>query len=222
MEYKKRSDVHWARKIWHMGGVSLILLLYVLAPPPMAILAILGAWAICIPIDLARQRNPQLNEFLVQWFKPIIRDHEVHRLAGTSYLLTGVGFVAVLCPREVTILTLLYLAFADPLASFVGIKWGRDKILGNKSLQGSVAAFLVCTLATFFFLYSRGLLLDHLFVVSLSGGLIGCLAELIPIGRIDDNFTLPVVSAGSLWALFSIFGLFANLSAGGGGGGGAL
>jgi len=100
----------------------------------------------------------------------------------------------------------LYLAFADPIASIVGIRYGKDKIFGHKSLQGSFAAFTVCAFLTFFFLNYNGMMLDRAVIVSLLGGLIGCLAEAVPIGQLDDNFTIPVLSAAGLWTVFSIFG----------------
>ena len=130
-------------------------------------------------------------------------------MAGTSYLLTGVSIIALIFPQEIVLLTLLFLAFADPIASYFGIKFGKDKIFGHKSLQGTVAAFFVCAILCFAFFYTHNLLLDRLIVVSLLGGLIGSLAELIPIGKLDDNLTLPVMSAIFLYFMFLLFGAFA-------------
>lgn len=211
MEFKKRSDIHWVRKFWHMGGVLAIALWYSKVPQSVAVLGLTLAWFLAVPADFARQKNPQLNQFLAKWFRPLMREHEYNRLAGTSYLLTGVLLVVVLFPRDVVQLTLLYLALADPLASLVGIKFGKDKIFGNKSLQGTLAAFFICAALTFLFLNTRGLLLDRILMVSLLGGVIGCLAELIPIGKIDDNFTLPIVSATALYAMFYFFGAYSAL-----------
>jgi dolichol kinase len=53
-------------------------------------------------------------------------------------------------------------------------------------------------------------MLDRVIVVSLLAGLIGALAELVPIAKLDDNFTLPVMSSLGLYILFYLFGLFAN------------
>lgn len=101
---------------------------------------------------------------------------------------------------------MFFLAFADPIASYFGIMYGKDKILREKSLQGFLAAFVVCSLLTFAFLNSYDLFAERMVLISLLGGLIGALAELIPIGKLDDNLTLPVLSAVSLWGLFSLFG----------------
>lgn len=203
---KKRSDLHLARKIWHMSGVSMIAGLYSYMPEKYALLALVIAWVLFVPMDFIRLRVPAFNDVLVHFFKPIMREYELKGLAGTSYLLTGVTLVAALFPREIVTLTLLFLAFADPIASFFGIKFGKDKILGNKSLQGTLAAFVVCGTLTYGYLSYKGLMLDRIFMMTLLGGLIGALAELIPIWDLDDNLSLPVVSATALYFLFWIFG----------------
>ncbi len=208
VDLKRRSDVHWARKIWHMGGVSLLAGLFAHLPHSTSILFLSIAWLAFVPIDFLRLKRPALNEFLMHLFGPIMRQNEVNKLAGTSYLLTGILIVAALFPANVALLTMLFLAFADPIASYAGIRFGKDKIFGQKSLQGSLAAFFVCSILTFSFLTYHWLLMDRLVIVSLLGGLIGSLSELIPVFRLDDNLTLPVLSATSLAILFNVFGAF--------------
>ncbi len=211
LEFKKKSDIHWARKIWHMGGVLFLALCYSKAPQAASVIGLSLLWLLFIPLDVIRQKNPQVNQILVRWFRPLMRQHELNRLSGTSYLLSGVLLVVLLFPHDIALLTMLYLALADPLASLIGIKFGKDKLFGHKSLQGTLAAFVVCALVTFAFLQTRGILLDRIMVVTLLGGVIGCLAELIPIANIDDNFTLPLVSATSLYVLFYFFGAYSSL-----------
>lgn len=206
MELKKRSEIHWARKIWHILGVCTVLLIYAYTPLWLAKILIAAGWLAFVPVDFLRQRRPRLNEFLLHLFKPFMRESEAHGLAGTTFLLTGAAVVIFVCPREVTTLALLFLAFADPFASYFGIRYGKDKIFGHKSVQGSMAAFMICALLTVLFLYTHGLLMDRVIIVGLLGGLIGALGELIPVGRMDDNLTLPVFSATFLWILFSVFG----------------
>lgn len=202
----KRSDIHWPRKVWHMAGVSLIAFIYSLVSDNLAIILLSIAWLLFVPFDFLRQKNAAVNEVAVSMFKPIMRQSEVNKIAGTTYLLSGLLIVAALFPRPIVMLTMLFLAFADPIASYFGIRFGKDKIFGEKSLQGSLAAFLVCAILTFAFLTYNWVLMDRLIIVSLLGGLIGALAELIPIGKLDDNLTLPVLSATALWFVFTVFG----------------
>jgi dolichol kinase len=206
LELKQRSDIHWARKIWHMSGVFFIFALWMILPPALSYTLLIICTALFVPADILRHRRPALNDFLVHAFRPIMRTHEINRLAGTTYLLTGVTFVAIVFPRDVASLTMLFLAFADPLASLIGIKYGKDKIFGHKSLQGFIAAYFVCFACSFVYLFFRGYAPDRTLVFSILAGLIGALAELVPIWKLDDNLTLPVLSSIGLFGLFYFFG----------------
>jgi len=209
LELKKRSDIHWERKIWHMTGVFVMFLAYVFLSDMVSALILGVSILIFFPVDFLRLRYPAFNDWIVHAFKPIMRNHEVHKIAGTTYLLGGVAIVVAIFPRPVVALTLLFLAFADPLASVVGIKFGKDKIFGHKSVQGFMAAFFVCAICTICYLNFYNVKFDRVVVVSLLAGLIGALAELVPIGKLDDNFTLPLMSSMGLYILFTLFGLFA-------------
>lgn len=211
MDFKKRSDIHYARKIWHVLTVLFMFIIYVYTPPAVSMTLLIVGWLAFVSVDIMRQSRPALNEWALHAFKHILRESEVNKLAGTTYLVTGVLLVDVLFPRPIVALTLLFLAFADPLASLIGIKYGKDKIFGHKSIQGFMAAFVVCLISCLCFLYYNNYLLDQIVVVSLFAGLIGALAELVPVGKLDDNLTLPIFSAIGLYVLFYFFGFFVNL-----------
>lgn len=211
VDLKKRSDIHYARKIWHMSGVFTMFLAYVYLPPAVSMSILVAAWVCFVPFDFLRHKYPALNDWALHAFKPIMRQSEARHLAGTTYLLTGVLLVDMIFPRPVVSLTLLFLAFADPIASYFGILYGKDKIFGHKSIQGFMAAFFVCMALTLIFLLAHNYLTDRLIVVSLLAGLVGAFAELIPIYKLDDNLTLPLMSAVGLSILFYFFGFFANV-----------
>jgi dolichol kinase len=202
---KNRSDLHLARKAWHMSGVFTMFLCWQFAPYWVSMTLLVIGWLFFVPADFLRQKNPELNERLSKIFRPIMRRSEFNRLAGTTYLLTGALVITLLFNRGVVSLSLLFLAFADPIASFVGIKYGKDKIFGHKSVQGFVAAFVVCALLCYIYLtYNH--VVDFIFIVSLLAGLIGAMAELIPLAKLDDNFTMPVISSVGLSIVFYFFG----------------
>ncbi len=205
--FKNRSDLHVARKIWHMAAVFFVFTCWVFMPFWLGITLLTIFWISFLGIDVIRHKNPEMNRQLTKVLRPIMRSTEVNKLAGTSYLLTGVLLIALIFNAGVVALSLLFLAFADPLASYIGIKSGKDKIFGHKSFQGFAAAFVVCAALTGLFLtYNR--VNEHLLIVSLLSGLVGALSELIPIGKIDDNFTMPVLSSFGLTILFYFFGFF--------------
>lgn len=157
--------------------------------------------------DILRQYSKKLNDLFIGIFQAVIRENEVHKLSGNSYLISGVLLLVLLFPTKIVGLTLLFLAFADPIASCIGIRFGKDKILGQKSLQGFLAAFGVCMIITFVYIKFYGLLSERVFLASFVAGLIGALSELLPIGKLDDNLTLPIMSATGLYFWFSFLGM---------------
>lgn len=203
---KSRQDIHWARKIWHVCGVLTIAALYHALPFAWSIALSWAVTALFVVLDFWRLRSDSINSGLMLFFKPFMREEERRRLAGTSYLLFGTALVIAFCPPPVTELTLILLAVADPLASLVGLRYGHDKLLGQKSLQGTLAAFFACVVLSAFYFWKMNLMVDRLLFVSILCGLIGAIAELVPLFNLDDNFTFPIVTAPALWALFSIFG----------------
>lgn len=206
MNFKKRSDIHWARKIWHISGVFLIFLLFQVLPTNFSkFLVVLGA-ILFVSMDILRKNNRNVNTFFIHYFKPIMRQHEINHLAGTTYLFLGVMILVLFFNPIVVSLSLLFLAFADPFASYFGIRFGRDKIYGDKTIQGFLAAFLICAGLTIVYLIYHDLLFGRVILVAILAGIIGALAELVPIAKLDDNLTIPIVSGLGLSGLFYLFG----------------
>jgi dolichol kinase len=74
-------------------------------------------------------------------------------------------------------------------------------LLPGKTIQGTGSGFLVCALATWFYLKSLGFHgVDHI-RLTLLGGFAFSLAEVLPLDM-DDNFTIPIVSGFILWLGF--------------------
>ncbi|HEX4924252.1 MAG TPA: phosphatidate cytidylyltransferase [Bdellovibrionales bacterium] len=205
---KLRNDLHIARRVWHVCGVLLIVAIFNLVPRPVSLGLLVAAIGIFIPLDLLRTRKPALNRIALNWFDAVMRNSEVHQLSGLSYLLFGTFIIVYLFPAKIVTLALLMLAVGDPTSSVVGILYGKDKIFGNKSLQGALGGFAVCSLVALIYYLSTGLMMDRILLATLLTGVIGMLAEVIPIGRLDDNLTFPVIASTLLWLLFYLFGGF--------------
>ena len=205
-ELRRKSDLHISRKIWHLTGVGLLVVFFnLLSTKAIWILVILGIVGI-VPLDYLRRRNSDLNRFVLKIIGPLMRQHEFSRLTGLSWLLLGFAVVMFLYDRHIVNVAMLFLAFGDPVASYFGIRFGKDKIIGNKTLQGTMAAFGVCTLVAATYYYYNNIMLERVLIVAPLSGIIGAASELVPVGKMDDNFTFPVISATCLWLLFELFG----------------
>lgn len=205
MQLKVRSDVHLARKIWHAAGVSLMAVIFAWLGPVWSWLPLGVVAVIIVPLDILRQRRPNLNAATLRVFGPLMRRHEEKHVSGLTYILIGTALLIALFDPYIVTLTLLFLAFGDPIASYCGIRYGKDRIIGNKTLQGTAGAFAACTVVAAIYYYAQNLMLDRIWIVAPLSGLIGAFAEAAPVGRLDDNFTFPLISGALLWVLFAIF-----------------
>ena len=205
---RSKSDLHLARKIWNCTGIVGMVMLYNYFGTERSWWIILSLAAFFFPLDWLRQTRPKLNQATMKVFGPVMRQHEEKAFSGLSYLLLGGIILLAFFERHVIILSLLFLAIADPLASYFGIRFGRDRILGNKTLQGTLAAFFACSAIAGTYYYLNGIMTERLLIVAPISGVIGAATELIPIGKLDDNLTCPVLSALGLSALFYLYGGF--------------
>ncbi len=199
---KVRTDIHLARRLYHMIGVCIIAALYVALPRDKMLYLFCFFTAICVGADIARQKIPALHKFLLDTMGPFLRKNEISGLTGMSYMTLGITAIAIVFPPEVVILSLLMLGFGDPISSIFGIMYGKDKIVGNKTLQGTLAGFIVCTVVSGVYFAFSGTQFDRLILVSLISGLIGAVSELVPVSDLDDNFTFPIISSCLLWIFF--------------------
>lgn len=206
MDYKLVNDLHIARKIWHTLAIGLYAFVYSQLSFSSAFQAALLFVFFCIGIDTLRLNFPKINDLVLAVLKPVTRKHEVNSYAGTTYFSIGALVIITILPKNIVLLSLILLAFADPIASAVGIIYGKEKIYKSKTLQGSFAALLASALvACVYFLLSQTMN-ERLFIVSMLTGFIGAFSELFTPFDIDDNFSFPILSSISLYGLFYIFG----------------
>lgn len=207
-ELKTKSDVHIARKIWHFLGVIFIAICYHNLSRIMALQTLAVVSAAMIFIDVYRLRSPSFNKIILTLGKYIMRDTEKSSIAGSTFMIIGVLIIIAVFPPSVVMLSLLFLAVADPIASYFGVRYGKDRLIGRKTLQGSMAAFFACTLVAAAYFYAHNMMTERILIVSILAGLIGAVAEVFPVGDLDDNLVLPVVSSGLLWMVYHLFGGF--------------
>jgi diacylglycerol kinase (CTP) len=208
LNLKNKSDLHMVRKVWHAAGVTFMAFIYQVAGHHKCWMILGISAALIIPFDILRKNNETLNDIFIRVFGPVMRKHEATSLSGLSYLMMGGIVLMLFNDKHIVTLTLLFLAFGDPSASFFGIRYGKDKIIGNKSLQGTMGALAVCTLTAGVYYYNQNLMTERLLIVAPLSGAIGAIAELFPVGKLDDNLTFPVISGVLLWCLFQLFGGF--------------
>ena len=204
-----RRDLHLTRKLWHMCMGTFILAIFMSGISKHLSMMLLGGFLLFFLVfETARLRNPMLNQFAVRIMGPLMRSNELNRLSGTPYYLAAALASVAIFPKPVTVLSLLYLALGDPVASLFGILYGDKSIRfsNGKSLIGTAAGVGICFLVTLVFVSGMRLDMGTVLLVSLIGGLAGGTAEMLPF-EIDDNFTIPVISGFVLWLAFILLGI---------------
>ena len=182
------------RKSIHLLGL-VFPILYVFTTRHTAIIAVGGLLAIVLGIELLKAFLPAFQGIFVRIFSPILRSQERRGgLTGATYYLIGSFLCILLFDKTLAIVCLCFLTLGDLFAALIGKQWGRIKLFSQKSLEGSLACFVVCT--------GIALLIGLHPVVAVTGALVATLIELLPLG-VDDNVTIPLISGLAMHLLIS-------------------
>ena len=208
---KNKSDLHLSRKLAHCLALLFLMLLYHFWPRGgWWVLLFLCLFIVCLEF-LRLKVYPQLNTFTVWLLRRFMREKERHRPSGLLSMLLATVLIFAIFPNPIHYMSLCFMAFCDPIASFVGIRFGKKKLLGDKTFLGSFAAFLSAFgIALLFYRYH-----DHfseispsfLLGLSLTSAFCGAFSELFTLRNIDDNLSAPVLSATFLWIIHFTMGI---------------
>lgn len=202
----KRHSIHWKRKLFHVLGIGAAGFTYSLAPvtKPTALMILGGIAAVFVFLDLLRFKVPSLNKRVKRDFGPFMRDYELDGISGSSWFFFSALITIAACFQPAAGLGMVFLALGDPIASAVGVHYGKTKLPGGKSLEGSLAFFVVCLTAgiPILMLHYKWAFLAALAVTAVTALAAAC-AEAIPSKKVDDNFTVPLAGgiAASLMML---------------------
>lgn len=200
--FRMRNDLHLLRKAWHMAtGLTGLAVYYYSNLSLQTVANTLLVFALAAFVfEFIRLRNEKLNLVVMALMKPFMRESEKTSVSGLPFYALGVGLTLTLFPERIAILSVLFLIFADPIASVFGILYGKDKILPNKSLQGTLAAFTVCYVITIVYGMRFSNPNINLLCFSLLAGVVGSFSELCS-RFIDDNLSIPVISGTFLYLI---------------------
>ncbi len=203
-----KEAIHWKRKLFHVVGIGTAAVAYALTPvEPLVACAIFGVFAaIFVGLDALRFYVPALNRKVKKDFGPLMRDYELNGFSGSSWFLLAAVLCAGLFSKPAACLGFLCLAIGDPLASWAGLRWGRIRLPGGKSLEGSLTLFAVSAVASVALLTAVfGLGLAAAAAVAVPTALVAAVAEGVPISkRFDDNFVMPIAAAAAAAAVLPL------------------
>lgn len=193
---------HIGRKLYHLLGGLGLLSLYFLVERDYVFIVYAALIAAILSIDIARLKIPAFNDFVYRRFGSFIRKNEEGKLTGTAPYVLGVALTLFLYRTDIAAAAVCFLAFGDVAATTVGERYGKTKIAGEKSLEGTLA-FVAAAVIGGLSLSLVGISL--MYGLILAGALVAAAVELLPL-RINDNLVIPLAAGGAMELIARITG----------------
>jgi len=204
-----RHDLQLGRRLFHLlNGVS-IATAYALLFTHEQVVQIFGAIACTVyVIDRIRIAYPEAVARHAPWANhTLLRAEEQVREAAMTPFAIAVLLTILTVPKLAALVAIYTLAIADPIAAVVGIRFGRQRIAHNRTLEGSLA-FCAATIAIAALVLRWGTDASTLTIggLSVTIGMAAAGCELLPL-RIDDNLTIPIFVGFASWAIATLLGV---------------
>ncbi|MFW9880788.1 MAG: glycerol-3-phosphate acyltransferase [Candidatus Thorarchaeota archaeon] len=201
------TDEEFLSRWWRVAirPVSLLFLVFYFVFSDFVAIVLIGIVCLCfIGLDVFRFLSKQTQELLTVKIKAIFRKGEEKKFSSMTIFLISTFIVVLLFGQlsiEIAITALVFLTFGDIYSKVFGLAYGRHKIFGYKSLEGTLA-YIGCMITCGYVIFTiTGISLPILII----GGIAATFSEIFPLGM-NDNFTVPIISGAAMFvALF--FGL---------------
>ena len=183
----KVDEVNMLRKLLHLAGI-VIPVIYLLTDKQTALIVTAGVLVIDIILEALRIKGILKLPFIEQNMKK----QERRRLSGSFFYILSSFIAMALFEKNIAISSLFILSISDPLSSVLGSRFGRIRFLG-KSLEGTLVFFF----SSFFILLAFSFTIP----IAVAGATIASLTELFSSWPVDDNLSIPLVTALALTLL---------------------
>ena len=190
------SKSEYIRKLIHLSNLIIpISYYYVFQDKRFFLISLFFLVLIFLAIDLFREKNKYIKIFFNLFFNRMMRKHELDgALTGASWVMISAFVTILIFPKNIAILSLIFMSIGDTVAGLAGRGIGKLKI-GEKTLEGFLIGFLACALIS----YNYKLLS---FSISIYGSLVGMIFEVLPL-PLDDNLKIPISSASIMYIIES-------------------
>ena len=186
------------RKLLHLSNLVIpFTYLFYFDSKVEALIILLPITLLAFLIEYLRINSISVKNIFDKYLFSMLRNHEKSgKYTGATWVFISSTLSIGIFPKDIAIISLIYMSIGDTAAGLIGRKFGRIKIY-NKTLEGALAGFIVCLIL--------GLMIDLNLSKTLVaiGALSAAIIELMPIS-IDDNLRIPLFS-GTVMYVMSIF-----------------
>lgn len=167
----------------------------------------LGFAVMAWTLEITRHNSKKWNDILMWILGPIAHPHERHRVNSATWYATALGILAFTESPAACAAGVMALGLGDPAAALIGRRWGKTKIIHNRSLEGATAFVVVAATAVFaaFLVFHPEIPLTTKLIAAAVAALVGAITELYS-GKIDDNFSIPLFTGLATWATLGLLG----------------
>jgi dolichol kinase len=181
-----------ARTVFHVGAGVLALTLLRVMPSRGWLVAAAAAFAtFCWTCEILRRRSAEANERLMRFFRPIAHANEWHDVNSATWYSTALLLMSLVMPFEAAEVGVVVLAVADPMAGFVGRRFGKNRLASGRSLQGAAAFAVSGAVASLAWMHCAGTYESSRIFLAVVAGIVGAVVELL-VSRVDDNLAIPL------------------------------
>jgi dolichol kinase len=203
--FRRLSPANHSRSFFHaLSGVVGAVAYHFLLDRTSALLVMSIFVATFTALEILRRTSAKANDAMMRFplIRRIARAREYYEINSSTYYGWGMLFAVYFCSQQAVEAGCLVLAFGDPMASYLGRRFGKLKLFRDKSLVGSLAFFGAAFLAVLAFrlaLYPGDVAMA--LGVAAVAGLAGALTELFTF-KLDDNFSVPLLTAIAVTLVF--------------------
>lgn len=183
------------RKLLHLSNLVIpFTYLFYFDSKVEALIILLPITLLASLIEYLRINSISVKNIFDKYLFSMLRNHEKSgKYTGATWVFISSTLSIGIFPKDIAIISLIYMSIGDTAAGLIGRKFGRIKIY-NKTLEGALAGFIVCLIV--------GLMIDlnlSKTVVAI-GALSAAIIEFMPIS-IDDNLRIPLFSGTVMYVM---------------------
>lgn len=198
-----------ARSLFHcLSALSVLLMIEFVPAFSWMFWIALAYFFFCWGTEGLKRLNPEMKARVMKLFATIAHPHEYDKINSATWYGVALLMLSLMPTPVIGIVAVAVLGFADPAAAAVGRKWGKIRLPGNRTVEGSMGFFVTGTLAA-----SAALAVFHpigdlgttlmVSAVAAACGALGELAGAYP----DDNLTVPMASAAGAFGALAMLGM---------------
>jgi len=187
-----KSEVY--RKSIHLFSIFVPIVYFYFLTKEQAVLYMFIATVGMILIDYMKRDLPAVGKLYYKYFGSALREDEKNFkkkvITGGTLFTIGMFLSITLFVKNVAVSAIVIMIVCDAASALIGKTIGKHKLIGNKTIEGSLA-FLITGLLLIFFILPLSFNIQGEIYIGLVSLLIATIAEMMP-WKIDDNILIPV------------------------------